>query len=401
MEQAMTRARVVQIDDSSDPPPGRARRQAPHPSLDREGEASYVSRALETTESDGPPMTMTSARDALLDVAGRHDLGRLRDRITALADDLAADLLAVEEVLPQLLDGSSDLARRSARHLLLHGGKRVRPTLCLLAARIEGSVPPPSVRKLAAVAEAIHAATLLHDDVIDLGDTRRDRPTARRIFGNAASVLGGDLLLVQALDLIQQAGVPELMPSMLGVLRRMIAAEAIQLARRGRTDVGPEDYFGVVEGKTASLFEWALEAGARVVGAPESTVVALSVFGGNVGVAFQMLDDLLDLTRDPDVIGKAVLQDVRAGTVTWPVLHALRVRPALAPRLRVAAEGEEDGDLATDVLAALAEAGAVQLALAEIRRRTALAMETLEGLDPSPARTALGVVAGGLLERSR
>jgi octaprenyl-diphosphate synthase len=346
-------------------------------------------------------MTLSIARDALLDVADRHGAGRVRERLTHLADDLADDVVAVEGLLPTLLQGPPDLANRAAAHLLLGGGKRVRPTLCLLAARVEGGQPGPGARKLAAVAEAIHAATLLHDDVIDLGDTRRDRPAARLVFGNAASVLGGDLLLVRALELVDEAGVPELMGLVLLVLRRMVAAEAQQLARRGRTDIAPEDYFSVVDGKTASLFEWAVEAGARASGAAEATVAALRTFGGNVGVAFQMLDDLLDLGRDPDAIGKAVLQDVRGGSVTWPVLLGLRARPELAPRLEAASLGQDDPTLARDVLEAIAAAGGTRLARQEVERRTELAMAALDSLDPTPARLALGTVARGLLERSR
>ena len=150
-------------------------------------------------------------------------------------------------------------------------------------------------------------------DVIDLGDTRRDRPTARFVFGNGASVLGGDLLLVQALGLIEAAGVPRLMTSMLSVLRRMIAAESLQLENRFRTDVSAEDYFDVSMGKTASLFEWAVEAGARAVGAEDDVVSTLVEFGHHTGIAFQLLDDLLDLEHDPSAIGKNVLQDVQGG----------------------------------------------------------------------------------------
>ncbi len=347
-------------------------------------------------------MPQALARQALLRLAQTHQLPGVRDRLLPMADTLAADLIAVETGLRNAAEPDGDLASKAASHLLAAGGKRVRPVLCLLVAKaFPPGEPPPTITLLAQVAELVHNATLLHDDVIDLGDVRRDRPTSRAIYGNAASVLGGDLLLVQALGLIEAAGVPMLVPSMLDVLRRMIAAESLQLENRGRADVTETDYFTVSEGKTASLFEWAVEAGARCVGAEEHEVRTLLSFGHEVGVAFQLLDDLLDLQQAPDSIGKNVLQDVQGGTVTYPVILALKGRPALAARLAEAAGGVEDEALAADILAAVRESGALDDCRRLIAERTTRALAALAPLKPSDAKGALAAVATALTERAR
>lgn len=347
-------------------------------------------------------MSFVSAREALLDVAARHDAARVRERLFTLNERLMLDLDEVEQILAGLCAPAPDVASRSAQHLLSVRGKLVRPTLCLLAARACGGPRDvQALRMLAAVTEAVHASTLLHDDVIDLGDTRRDRPTARVIFGNAASVLGGDLLLVRALELIEAAGVPTLLPSLLSVLRRMILAESLQLARRGRTDLRAQDYFDVVEGKTASLFEFAVEAGAKAAGAGLEIVTPFVAFGGSLGVAFQVLDDLLDLKRDPAEVGKAVLQDVRAGTVTWPVLLALEVEPSLSPRLQAAVRGEDDPSLATDLLTLVGRVGAIERAQTLVEQKTEAALDALDAVPDGEARTALGTLARALMERAR
>jgi octaprenyl-diphosphate synthase len=342
------------------------------------------------------------ARDTLLRLADRYQMPRVREGFTPIVDALAADLVSLEGDLAGIVSGDRRKVASSARYLLVSGGKRVRPVVCLLASRAFGrGEPPAAVKRLAVVAEAVHSATLLHDDVIDLGDARRDRPAARLIYGNAASVLGGDLLLIQALRIVDEAGSPVLMTSLLDVLHRMIDAEALQLENRGRADVPAEDYFRVVDGKTASLFEWAVEAGGRLGGANEEQVGRLRRYGAAVGCAFQLLDDLLDLTRDPEAIGKSVLQDVGMGTVTWPVIHALDGRPELAARIAAAAKGEADAALTVDLLAAVAESGAVALTRQRIEEETASALDALHGLPPTPAREALGSVATALAERAR
>ncbi len=343
------------------------------------------------------------ARDALLRLADRYQLPRVRAGLEPVADGIAADLAALEGQLADLVDPNDPTAvAASARHLLASGGKRVRPMVCLLAARsFPPAQPPPSVLQLAIVAEAIHNATLLHDDVIDLGDTRRGKPASRLLFGNGASILGGDLLLVEGLAVVQASGIPALMPAMIDVLQRMVGAEALQLENRGRADLTVDEYFQVVDGKTASLFEWAMEAGARAAGADDEAIEAVRRYGHHVGYAFQLLDDLLDLTREPDAIGKNVLQDVGSGTVTFPVVLALQGRPELAARLAAMAAGEQDDRFVVDLLRAIDVSDAAGTSRRLIEEHTAAALTELGKIPVSAAGAALASVATALAERAR
>ncbi len=309
---------------------------------------------------------------------------------------------AVEEGLEKLTAGG-DLASAAARHLVMAGGKRIRPTVCMLAARsLDPEAPNDWTRSVAIAAEAVHGSTLLHDDVIDEAGMRRGRVAARLVFGNAASILGGDLLMIQALGLVEETGLPGLVGSLVEVMVRMISAEALQLEQRGQTNVCREDYFSVVEGKTASLFEWAARAGAlTAVGRWAEQVERLGEYGHELGVAFQVRDDLLDLTGDPDVFGKSVVSCLREGVVTYPLLVALESDPDLGRLLEKSLQGSgpPGGELALRVREVAEASGGLDLAVKEIRERTERALDALRGLPESEARGALESVALALAKR--
>ncbi len=217
----------------------------------------------------GSPEALRRLEDVSAD-RGDHDLGRRIAELRAWVED---DLADVESALASLdLEGTPMHA--SARHLLSLGGKRLRPMCVALAARA-GTGFNAAARDLAVAAELVHSATLLHDDVVDLGDVRRGAPASRVVYGNAASIFAGDWLLVEAIARIRASRFEDLLDRALGVLRAMLNAEALQLAARGTfaADVGA--YLRVVEGKTASLFEWAMYAGARAGGLRESDCALL------------------------------------------------------------------------------------------------------------------------------
>jgi octaprenyl-diphosphate synthase len=348
-------------------------------------------------------MKQVIAKEALLEVAARHGLPSASKRLAAMSNSLRDDLVQLEGRLVSLLDGQHGPVEDAVRHLLDSGGKRMRPLLCLLAHRAFRAVPMRTVMlTLAQVGELVHAASLMHDDVIDLGELRRGRPTARMVYGNAASVLGGDLLLVQAFSLTHSTEVPHLLTRLLEVLQRMIAAESMQLARRGRTNVSVEDCFEIISGKTAALFEWSVEAGARAARADESSVRALRLFGHEIGMAFQLVDDVLDLRKDPSSVGKSVLQDIQAGTMTYPVIRAARVQEGLGELLMAATElsGEEE-DLGREILDLIRTGGGIESTLKEITHRTERARQALTALPESLVRSALDATAVELAARTR
>ncbi|MGA7122022.1 MAG: polyprenyl synthetase family protein, partial [Polyangiaceae bacterium] len=254
---------------------------------------------------------------------------RAMERMAQVHALLGDDMTVVESELARLVREGASPATDSATHLLEAGGKRVRPLTVLLSAACFGPVPAVA-RELAVVSELIHLATLLHDDVIDDGQERRGREAPRRLWGNAVSVLAGDLLLTHALERTAAAAVPGVLTDLFATLRRLVDGEVVQLRGRRRLDVGEDVYFRIVHDKTAALFIWAARAGATVAAAPAEAAQALGEFGAHVGVAFQLVDDVLDYDGDPRVTGKALLVDLAEGKLTLPLIRALAARPALS-----------------------------------------------------------------------
>jgi len=329
---------------------------------------------------------------ALAALAEGRGLAALAHRLAELAELTSGDLVATEASLAALDRGPSYVAR-SAHHLLDLGGKRLRPLCVALAARA-GDGFSAAARELAVAVELVHGATLLHDDVVDLGETRRGAPAARMLYGNAASIFAGDWLLVEALRRVRRAAVPGL----LDVIEQMIFAESEQLEARGRLVPDRDAYLRIVEGKTAALFRWALHAGARAGALPPPTCRALEEFGRHLGIAFQIVDDVLDLRGDAAVVGKSLLGDLREGKMTFPLIVAVERRPDLAPFVARAAT---DSDAAATVVNALGETEAIETSLALAAQHVERARRLLDVLPESRAKAALETVADAALARDR
>lgn len=336
-------------------------------------------------------------------VVGPRGIPHLERRLLDLDAWVAADLADFERELSGLTLGTSAV-EKSANHLLDLDGKHVRPLCVVLAARAGRGFDAPA-RQLAVAVELVHSATLLHDDVVDLGETRRGAPTARTVYGNAASIFAGDWLLVEALRRIRRAGVADLLDRMLEIIEEMILAESVQLENRGRINAALDDYFRVVEGKTAALFRWAMLAGARAGGLDDEAAAALETFGHHLGVAFQAVDDLLDIGGDAMVTGKALFTDLREGKMTYPLIIALERAPDLLPVLAECAALAPDQILprhaVEKVLGALAATGALDDCRALARRHAAEATRAIEPLPAGPGKTALITVAETTAMRER
>jgi octaprenyl-diphosphate synthase len=276
-----------------------------------------------------------------------------------------------------------------------------------LAARV-GSGFSAAARDLAVASELVHAATLLHDDVVDLGERRRGAPSARMIYGNAASIFAGDWLLVEALVRVRRAGLLDVLDRALGILTEMLDAEALQLDRRGKLDGTANDYMRIVQGKTASLFRWSLHAGARAGGLDDRSCRLLEIFGEKLGVAFQVTDDLLDVDGDPEKIGKELFGDLREGKATYPLSLVLDRRAGLREELAAALDaGAVGGDLAGRVAMAMRETGAIEDTRKLAESLVAEAEKALSelagqpGMDQRPALGALSAVAGAIAARRK
>lgn len=331
---------------------------------------------------------------AIVERVGERAHARMAQVHALLGDDLAV----VDAELARLVRQGQAPATDAAAHLLEAGGKRVRPLTVLLSAACFGT-PPAAARDLAVVAELIHLATLLHDDVIDDGQERRGLPTSRRVWGNAVSVLAGDLLLTHALERTASVAPGAVLADLFATLRRLVDGEVVQLRGRTRFDPSEEAYFRVVADKTGSLFAWAARAGATVAGAPDDAVAALSEFGARVGVAFQLVDDVLDYGGDPRATGKALLADLAEGKLTLPLIRALAAKPSLASDVEAVRAGRveaaprvAEGVRETDVCR-----GVRALAAGETER----ALAALERVPAGIPRDLLASIAGELAARVR
>ena len=341
-----------------------------------------------------PDIPLTEALDVFQQSAHNANadkrlLERLVDVQQLVGDDLDWVQTALDEVA---LEGVSP-ATEAAHHLVSRGGKRVRPLVVLLSAACFGPVPKHA-RTLALVSELIHTATLLHDDVADDGMQRRGAATSRRVWGNAVSVLAGDLLLVHALRRTL-ADMPVVLPELLATLRQMVDGEVLQLRGRAQLQVGEDHYYQIVRGKTASLFAWAARSGARAAGATQLQADALGLFGDKLGTAFQLVDDVLDYVGT--TTGKTSLADLRDGKLTLPLVLAVQRHPDLATEL----EQIHAGDLTRidSVAARVVESGACAEVRERARQVTTEAIHELREIPVSPSLNLLKGVADDLVAR--
>lgn len=334
---------------------------------------------------------------ALQDVARSHSsaqhAGEYMTEIQAL---LAESLPRVEAAVQRATAGPEPLEAASTQ-LVMAGGKRVRPLTALLVDRVCGGDGNRTI-PLAAAVELIHSATLLHDDVMDEGEERRGRPASRVLWGNLVSVLSGDLLLTAALESVQQSGVSGAMDDTLATMRALIGGEVAQLKARGKDDIGIAGYLAIAQGKTASLFSCACRFGARTAGAGQDVVDAAGRFGERVGIAFQIVDDVLDLEGVPHEVGKRLGHDLAEGKTTLPLALALTNAAAeLRPLLVEARAG--------DPLAAakVSRAAPVRAACLEARafalEETERGLRELSALPAGRPRALLEALVRGLIHR--
>ncbi len=235
------------------------------------------------------------------------------------------DLRLVENELALESVASVEVVTRIARHLQSSGGKRLRPSLLLLCARLAADGEPldPAAIRLGAVVEMLHAATLVHDDVIDMAETRRGRPSTNAQWGNHTCVLAGDWLYMQAFQIALRMRDYHILDLLIGLTQSMVEGELIQLERIGKLEVTEADCMELVDRKTSGLFSVCARLGAIVGGADTALEERLGEYAWNLGMAFQLIDDVLDFKAEESVLGKPVGGDLREGKVTLPLVYAL------------------------------------------------------------------------------
>ncbi len=236
---------------------------------------------------------------------------------------VADDLEEIEKALEHNLTPYLDVVREAAGHILFSGGKRLRPMLMVLSAKICGYTGNND-KTLSVIFEYLHAASLLHDDLIDQATLRRGKKVANLIWGNSIAVLVGDFLLARVLTIASETDKMEIIKSIGKITENMSQGEIHQLINKGRLDLTEAEYMEVIRRKTAVLIIGACRIGALLAEASEEKEKALSDYGLNIGLAFQMADDLLDYTSDTKALGKKIGADLKEGKLTLPVVYALK-----------------------------------------------------------------------------
>ncbi len=249
------------------------------------------------------------------------------------AELLREELAQVETVLLESSHSEVELISLAAQHILDAGGKRFRPQITLLASHVFDYEGAAAV-SMAAALELIHTATLVHDDIVDESDSRRGRVTANSFWGNSASVLMGDFLVIKAFTVAADVGDARLVRLLCDTIGRMCEGEVLQICMRADPDMDVATYLRIIEAKTGVLMATCCRTGALLGGAPPAQTEALTAFGAKVGLAFQIIDDMLDYTGDESSLGKPVGSDLREGKVTLPLIHALQ-RARAADRRRL------------------------------------------------------------------
>ncbi len=312
---------------------------------------------------------------------------------------LAADMLAIDQVIRDRLHSEVVLVRQVAEYIIGGGGKRLRPALVLLSAGALG-YRGTSHHTLAAVVEFIHTATLLHDDVVDESALRRGQPTANTLFGNAASVLVGDFVYSRAFQMMVGVGDMRILQVLAGATNVIAEGEVLQLMNCRNADIDEESYLRVIRYKTAKLFEAAGRLGAILAGAPAETERAMAAYGIHLGTAFQLIDDALDYSGEAGITGKNIGDDLAEGKPTLPLIYAMRngtAEEAALVRRAVSSGGLAELD---DVMAAIRGSGALDYTRRQAEAEADTARAALSVIPDSQYRDSLIQSASFAVTRS-
>ena len=301
---------------------------------------------------------------------------------------VAQDFERVNQLIIEQLHSNVDMVENVGHYIIDAGGKRLRPLLVLLSASALGECSDEHVT-FAAIIEFIHTATLLHDDVVDISTLRRGRPTANAKFGNAPSVLVGDFLYTRAFQLMVRLGSMPILTHMAETTNIIAEGEVLQLTRAGDVNTNEVQYLDVITRKTAILFAAACYGAATLSGEKKKNRNTLREFGLNLGIAFQMIDDVLDYDGNADTMGKNVGDDLTEGKVTLPLIHALLEASAAEQAVIRHAITEKNTDQIDQIIAIVRRCGSIDYTQARARHHYNLALEKLAILPCSKARDAL------------
>lgn len=316
---------------------------------------------------------------------------------------IKAELDLIEKEYERQAGSNIQVIKYLGDYLQKSGGKRVRPALSVLANyAVGGNGKAENSIRIATVMEFLHTATLVHDDIIDNADTRRNRPSVNARFGNQASVLMGDWLYMSAFETSLQERSLEILDILTFVTRKMTEGELIQLTTLGRSDITETEYFDILQRKTAYLFSACCEIGAIVGGGTPEQQKALKEYGMNLGTAFQLADDVLDFTAEKEVLGKASGADLLEGKLTLPLILLVKKEPQMKKDLeQVMHDGNYENVSRKSLLEKLEQHGLLNETRKRAYEYADLSIKNLEILPKTEYRLALEEIPGYMIERNK
>jgi octaprenyl-diphosphate synthase len=311
-------------------------------------------------------------------INGKEIFDLLRDDLVALEGEFGQDTVSGVQAITEI-----------GEYLRAGGGKRIRPALLLLSAKLLEYEGPGAVR-LGAVVEIIHTATLVHDDIIDEAKTRRGRPAANTQWGNSKCVLAGDWLYMQGFKIAVQERNFRILDTLIDLTQQMVEGELLQMETLGKV-ITLGEHFDLIFRKTACLFSVCMRLGAILAGATAEQEAALVEYGHDLGMAFQIVDDVLDLTASEDVLGKPVASDLREGKATMAVIHALeRCTPDERSRIEtVLSKGAFNGVTHGEILEILQRYGSLDAASTRAAQYAESAQRAIRSFPDSEIKRAL------------
>ena len=328
---------------------------------------------------------MNSRDITIMDIAAIHAL-------------IEGDMKLVDALILRRLQSDVVLINQVGHYIVNSGGKRLRPMIVLLAARALGYQGRDHI-DIAAIIEFIHTATLLHDDVVDGSDKRRNRDTANSVWGNATSVLVGDFLYSRAFEMMVDVNMMRVMEILSHATNRIAEGEVLQLLNCNDADIDEQKYFEVILRKTATLFEAGAQLGAVLCGAGAEQEKALAAYGRHLGIAFQIIDDALDYSSSDKEIGKNIGDDLAEGKPTLPVLRAMQVGTVVQQQALRDAIEQGGRDRIDVVMNAIESTDAIEYTSRLAKEEAEKAKAVLEQLPPSIYRDALAAVANFAVQR--
>ncbi len=316
---------------------------------------------------------------------------------------ISNELALVEAEFERQASSNIQVINYLGDYLRVSGGKRVRPSLLLLSNYASGgNASNDNVIRLAVVMEMLHTATLVHDDIIDNADTRRNRTSVNARFGNQTAVLMGDWLYMSAFETSLQERSLEILDILTTLTRKMTEGELIQLTLLGRVDISETDYFDILQRKTAYLFSACCEIGAILGGANKERQNALRDYGMNLGIAFQLADDWLDFTADDEILGKASGADLLEGKLTLPLILLRGKEPTIESDLeQIMHDGDYRNVARENLLAKLEKHGTLEATRQKAHTFVEKARKNLEVLANSKYCEALAEIPSFMIERNK